>query len=261
VVFSIRCQSGRSPTPDYGYVGRPNVQNGWQPYEYGRWTRGAPYGGTWVGYEPWGWWPYHTGWWWPSPVFGWVWCPYHSFVSVHFTFGHSRFFGHHARFFPATVRFVGSDRFVRWVPSRPGKTRSDSLSFARGDGDVRSPGARGGNPGVSRPRSSNRGDDFPSVQRGRGSRSFSGSGGRSNVNPGIHRGSGRSSAVSAPALRAGGISRVPVRGGFSPSSTGAGSRGAAGSLRNATTNGGNRGFSGGFSSGSSGGSRGYGRNR
>ena len=311
-------------TPEYGHVWRPYVEDGWEPYDYGRWTWVAPYGWTWVGYEPWGWWPYHTGWWWPSPVFGWVWCPFHSFVSVHFTFGHSIFFGHHARFFPATVRFVGRDRFVRWVPSRPGRTRSDSRSFARGDsrlarwdrpvergsvrvrrdggkpvawegrggrsqiatsgrgtrmpgvnrdvvrpsgsrargdGAVRSPGARGGNPGVSRPRSSNRGDGFPSVQRGGGSRSFSGSGGRSNVNPGIRRGSGRSSAVSAPALRAGGISRVPVRGGFSPGSTGAGSRGAAGSLRNATPNGGNRGFSGGFSSGSRGGSRGYGRNR
>lgn len=120
-------------TPEYGYAWRPYVEDGWEPYDYGRWTWVAPYGYTWVGYEPWGWWPYHTGWWWSSPGFGWVWSPYHSFASVHYTFGHSRYFGHHSRFFPSTVRFVGRDRFVRWVPSRPGRTRSDSRSFARGD--------------------------------------------------------------------------------------------------------------------------------
>ena len=286
-------------TPEYGYVWRPYVEDGWEPYDYGRWTWVAPYGWTWVGYEPWGWWPYHTGWWWPSPVFGWVWSPFHSFVSVHFAFGHSIFHGHRARFFPANVRFVGRDRFVRWVPSRPGERRSDSRSFARGDsrlarwdrpvergsvrvrrdggqpvawegrggrpriatsgrgtgvpgadrnftrpsgfrvrdgGAARSPVSRGGNTGIARPRSGNHGDGVPSVQRGRGSRSFSGSGGRITGNPGIHGGPGRSSAVRAPALRAGG------------------------SFRNSTTSGGNRGFRGGSRSGSSGGSRGSGRN-
>jgi hypothetical protein len=307
-------------TPEYGYVWRPYVEDGWEPYYYGRWTWVAPYGWNWVGYEPWGWWPYHTGWWWPSPVFGWVWCPFHSFVSVHFTFGHSIFFGHHVRFFPANVRFVGSDRFVRWVPSRPGETRSDFRSFARGDsrlarwdrpvergsvrvrsaggqpvtwegrggrpriaesgrgtrmrgvnrdvvqpsgsrargdGAVRSSGARGGTTGVTRPGPGNYGEGVPSVQRGRGTRSLSGSGGRTTVNPGVNRGSGRSSAVSAPALRDGGISQVPVRGGFSRGPAGMGSRGTAGSFRNSTTRGGSRGFSGGFS----GGSRGSGRTR
>jgi len=121
------------PTTEYGYAWRPYVEDGWEPYYYGRWTWVSPYGWTWVGYEPWGWWPYHTGWWWPSPVFGWVWCPFHSFVSVQFAFGHSIFHGHHARFFPANVRFIGKDRFVRWVPLRPGERRSDSRSFARGD--------------------------------------------------------------------------------------------------------------------------------
>jgi hypothetical protein len=118
-------------TPEYGYAWRPYVEDGWEPYYYGQWTWVSPYGWTWVGYEPWGWWPYHTGWWWPSPVFGWVWCPFHSFVSFNFTFGHSVFHGHHARFFPANVRFVGRDRFVRWVPERPGVTASRTLP--RGD--------------------------------------------------------------------------------------------------------------------------------
>jgi hypothetical protein len=121
------------PTKEYGYVWRPYVEDGWEPYYYGRWTWVSPYGWTWVGYEPWGWWPYHTGWWWPSSVYGWVWCPFGSFVSVHFSFGHSVFHGHHARFFPANVRFVRRDRFVRWVPLRPGERRSNSRTFARGD--------------------------------------------------------------------------------------------------------------------------------
>lgn len=120
-------------TREYGYVWRPYVEDGWEPYYYGRWTWVSPYGWNWVGYEPWGWWPYHTGWWWPSPAYGWVWCPFGSFVSVNFFFGHSVFHGHHARFFPANVRFVGRDRFVRWVPSRPGERRSNPRTFARGD--------------------------------------------------------------------------------------------------------------------------------
>ncbi len=120
-------------TPEYGNAWRPYVDDGWEPYYYGRWTWVPPHGWTWVGYEPWGWWPYHTGWWWPSPVFGWVWCPYNSFVSVHFAFGGSVYHGHRARFFPANVRFVGRDRFVRWIPERPGVVESRSSSFARDD--------------------------------------------------------------------------------------------------------------------------------
>jgi len=118
-------------TPEYGRSWRPYVEDGWEPYYYGRWTWVSPHGWTWVGYEPWGWWPYHTGWWWPSPVFGWVWSPFNSFVSFNFAFGHSVFHGHHARFFPANVRFVGRDRFVRWVPERPGRVASRTLQ--RGD--------------------------------------------------------------------------------------------------------------------------------
>lgn len=120
-------------TPENGYVWRPYVDDGWEPYYYGRWAWVDPYGWTWVGYEPWGWWPYHTGWWWPSPVFGWVWSPFHSFVSFDFFFGRSEFFCHNARFFPGNVRFSGRDRFVRWVPARPGEIVSRSGSFPRND--------------------------------------------------------------------------------------------------------------------------------
>ena len=120
-------------TPEYGYAWRPYVDDGWEPYYYGRWAWVSPYGWTWVGYEPWGWWPYHAGWWWPSPAFGWVWCPFNSFVSVNFFFGRTEFFGHHARFFPGNVRFVGRGQFVRWVPARPGEIASRSNTFGRGD--------------------------------------------------------------------------------------------------------------------------------
>ncbi len=120
-------------TPEYGYAWRPYVDDGWEPYYYGRWSWVEPYGWTWVGYEPWGWWPYHAGWWWPSPVFGWVWCPFHSFVSVDFFFGRSVFFGRHSRFFPANVRFIGRDRFARWVPARPGERIARSNAFSRND--------------------------------------------------------------------------------------------------------------------------------
>ena len=67
-------------TPDYGYVWRPYVADGWSPYYYGQWRWVYPYGWNWVGYEPWGWWPYHYGGWVSYPSFGWVWCPFNSFL-------------------------------------------------------------------------------------------------------------------------------------------------------------------------------------
>jgi hypothetical protein len=116
-------------------VWQPKVATGWSPYYYGRWSWVSPYGWTWVSYEPWGWYPYHYGWWASDPFFGWIWCPFRSFVSVGFVFGHSHFthFHHKAFFFPANVRFVRDGRQVRWAPLRPGErfvrpgfTRSDA---------------------------------------------------------------------------------------------------------------------------------------
>lgn len=178
-------------TPEYGYAWRPYVENGWEPYYYGRWAWVSPYGWTWVGYEPWGWWPYHTGWWWPSPVFGWVWCPFNSFVSFNFAFGHSVFHGHHARFFPANVRFFGRDRFVRWVPERPGVTASRTLP--RGDSRL----ARWDRPvdrGSVRVR---HGGGAPVAWEGRGGRTSVAAGGRGTGNPGERRGHGASPAFAA----------------------------------------------------------------
>jgi len=56
-----------------GYVWRPRVALGWQPYSYGRWMW-TPYGWTWIPNEPWGWAPFHYGRWGYSPA-GWYWIP------------------------------------------------------------------------------------------------------------------------------------------------------------------------------------------
>ncbi len=121
-------------TPEYGYVWSPYVADDWTPYYYGHWVWVYPYGWVWVAYEPWGWWPYHYGWWIDYPAFGWVWCPFHSFVSVDFFFGHSRFFFHRGFFFGANVRFDFDHdrRFIRWTPARPG-TRVTRATFSRTD--------------------------------------------------------------------------------------------------------------------------------
>jgi hypothetical protein len=189
-------------TPEYGYAWRPYVAEGWEPYYYGRWTWVSPYGWTWVGYEPWGWWPYHTGWWWPSPVFGWVWCPFNSFVSFNFAFGHSVFHGHHARFFPANVRFFGRDRFVRWVPERPGVIASRTL--ARGDTRLER-----WNRQVDRGSVMVRRDGrTPTAWEGRGRRTSVAAGGSGTRTPGERRGFAAPSGAAARDV--GGTVRAPA---------------------------------------------------
>jgi hypothetical protein len=56
-----------------GFVWRPRVAVGWQPYTHGRWIWTA-YGWTWLGNEPWAWAPFHYGRWGYSPA-GWYWSP------------------------------------------------------------------------------------------------------------------------------------------------------------------------------------------
>ena len=59
----------------YGNVWYPNnVGPDWAPYSNGNWAYVAPWGWSWVGYEPWGFAPYHYGRW----VYGggyWGWAP------------------------------------------------------------------------------------------------------------------------------------------------------------------------------------------
>ena len=195
-------------TPEYGSAWRPYVEDGWEPYNYGRWVWVSPYGWTWVGYEPWGWWPYHTGWWWPSPVFGWVWCPFNSFVSFNFAFGHSVFHGHHARFFPANVRFVGRDRFVRWVPERPGVIASRTLP--RGDTRL----ARWNRPVARGSVMVRRDGGAPVAWEGRGGRTSVTANSRGTRMPGERHGSAvrdGGGAVRAPVTRSRNVGTPPSR--------------------------------------------------
>jgi len=50
--------------PEYGAVWYPTqVEAGWAPYRYGRWTWVRPWGWTWVDDAPWGYAPFHYGRW------------------------------------------------------------------------------------------------------------------------------------------------------------------------------------------------------
>jgi hypothetical protein len=81
--------------PSIGYVWRPRVALGWQPYTHGRWMWTA-YGWTWIPNEPWGWAPFHYGRWGHS-LSGWYWIP-------------QRAWG------PAWVSWAVGGPFVGWCP-------------------------------------------------------------------------------------------------------------------------------------------------
>ena len=61
--------------PEYGHVWFPaDVPPYWAPYSYGYWNWVAPWGWTWIDYEPWGFAPFHYGRW--AFIGGaWGWCP------------------------------------------------------------------------------------------------------------------------------------------------------------------------------------------
>ena len=79
-----------------GYVWRPYVTAGWQPYTNGRWCW-TSYGWTWVPAEPWGWAPSHYGRWGHSLSLGWYWIP-------------GRTWG------PAWVSWAHGGGYVGWCP-------------------------------------------------------------------------------------------------------------------------------------------------
>ncbi|HLO25119.1 MAG TPA: DUF6600 domain-containing protein, partial [Geobacteraceae bacterium] len=120
-------------TPEYGYVWRPYVADGWSPYYYGQWAWVYPYGWNWVGYEPWGWWPYHYGGWVSYPAFGWVWCPFNSFFSVGFYWGGYPYSYYNAYYYPAIVHYANDGRYIRWVPGRPSYAVPRTAPFSRND--------------------------------------------------------------------------------------------------------------------------------
>jgi hypothetical protein len=58
----------------YGWVWRPAVAVGWQPFYNGHWVW-TDYGWMWISYEPFGWATYHYGNWNYDYQLGWVWIP------------------------------------------------------------------------------------------------------------------------------------------------------------------------------------------
>jgi hypothetical protein len=81
---------------EVGYVWRPYVAAGWQPYSDGRWVWSV-YGWTWVPSESWGWAPSHYGRWGFSPALGWYWMP-------------------GATWGPAWVSWAAGGDYVGWCP-------------------------------------------------------------------------------------------------------------------------------------------------
>ena len=62
--------------PDYGYVWRPQVDRGFQPYRTnGHWVWSDEYDWMWVSDYDWGWAPFHYGRWMEDPYYGWIWVP------------------------------------------------------------------------------------------------------------------------------------------------------------------------------------------
>jgi hypothetical protein len=58
----------------HGWVWRPSVVLGWQPFINGHWIW-SQYGWMWVDYDPWGWATSHYGYWDTDFALGWVWIP------------------------------------------------------------------------------------------------------------------------------------------------------------------------------------------
>jgi len=81
---------------EVGYVWRPYVASGWQPYCHGRWVWTA-YGWTWVPQESWGWAPSHYGRWDYAANLGWYWIPGSSWG-------------------PAWVHWAVGSNYVGWCP-------------------------------------------------------------------------------------------------------------------------------------------------
>jgi hypothetical protein len=89
--------------PDYGYVWRPRVEQGFSPYETaGHWVF-TDVGWTWFSDYQWGWAPFHYGRWYFDPSYGWVWVP-------------------DTEWGPAWVAWRRSSGYYGWAPLSPGIT-------------------------------------------------------------------------------------------------------------------------------------------
>ncbi|WP_443937648.1 DUF6600 domain-containing protein [Pedobacter sp. MW01-1-1] len=98
--------------PQYGYVWRPNVDQGdFRPYyTNGRWVM-TEYGNTWVSNYDWGWAPFHYGRWVINRYRQWIWLP-------------------DTNWGPAWVDWRSGGGYYGWAPMAP--TVGINISFGRG---------------------------------------------------------------------------------------------------------------------------------
>ena len=93
-----------TPSEKLGTVWKPEVADGWAPYQNGRWRYYESLGYTWVSDDPWGWVPYHNGRWARDEKLGWVWQPAANPV-----------------FHPGDVYWLRGSGFAGWGPLAPGE--------------------------------------------------------------------------------------------------------------------------------------------
>ncbi len=91
-------------TADLGAVWKPKAQDGWMPFQNGRWRWYGAMGYTWVSSDSWGWLPYHYGRWTHREKLGWVWAPVNSTI-----------------FKPGEVYWLKGAKLAGWGPLAPGE--------------------------------------------------------------------------------------------------------------------------------------------
>jgi hypothetical protein len=120
-----------------GYVWRPGVVSGWQPYSLGYWGW-AGGNWTWISYEPFGYIAYHYGNWSYLDNYGWCWFPGYRWAPHHV---HWSQYDGYIGWSPIPPRFHHRSRYHHrdrqyvWVPNRNFLDR-DVSRHVRSPGDV-----------------------------------------------------------------------------------------------------------------------------
>ena len=89
--------------PEYGYVWRPNVEAGFQPYSTNGYWVYTENGWTWVSNYSWGWAPFHYGRWYYDDMYGAMWIPDNEWG-------------------PGWVTWRQSEGYYGWAAMSPGMT-------------------------------------------------------------------------------------------------------------------------------------------